>query len=650
MGTNASRVRDKHGIRDCFFITNPYPHGPVLKLDGDAWSELSYPDFFNDLGRNPSVERVFAEGNDAIWIKIRYSVLEGSVSRTKYAFARTTDGIEWQRIEIPESAWSLREAFKFKGMVYIPNNSNSGILLQSDERFTAWQPISASSNSGSDLSVAHTTERLAILSGSGSDFTSLQVSSDGANFQSYALPETGNIKLVATESDFYVLGDSTWISSDGTSWSQYLPYRLNAATHFDEIYFYLDSSVMIEKARADLSVVRARVSEGDYAVGDKLEIEVTLENRGNQPIAFPGDARIDVTFHTEKHRRSKQADDEAFSSSAAIPIASLAPGQSESFTIEFSLPEGVRPGSYYHSLFIGSEFLSKDGNPSNDYFYQDSHASVTVPSRKLTIGESANGYVESPNRSEYALGEKILLTARPDFGYAFSGWTGDLEHGEETLLVTLNEDTSVTPTFSLRYYNVDLEIEGRGTVSGIPETELVQHGQALELSADPADEWVFVGWSGYGSETGKTLVAQAGRNLKIGARFGRPYSAWANATYGEGAEPRKSPESSSPIPHLSNLEHYVRGFEYANQRAAMDLGIFIENNALVLRYAVYKGVFEYEVTPALKRNDGPWKTGIVSLTKVDQTDDLNIFEARISPTADSETLLLSLAITPLTAE
>ena len=67
-------------------------------------------------------------------------------------------------------------------------------------------------------------------------------------------------------------------------------------------------------------------------------------------------------------------------------------------------------------------------------------------SYNLTVN-TTNGTV-SPNNGSYLEGETVLLTATPNGGYEFSGWSGDASGTTNPLAITMNSDKVITANFT----------------------------------------------------------------------------------------------------------------------------------------------------------------------------------------------------------
>jgi hypothetical protein len=70
----------------------------------------------------------------------------------------------------------------------------------------------------------------------------------------------------------------------------------------------------------------------------------------------------------------------------------------------------------------------------------------------LTI-TSAHGTVgRDPDQTTYHYGDVVLLTATPDIGWSFAGWTGDVSGTANPFLVTIDSNISITANYIQYHY------------------------------------------------------------------------------------------------------------------------------------------------------------------------------------------------------
>lgn len=133
-----------------------------------------------------------------------------------------------------------------------------------------------------------------------------------------------------------------------------------------------------------------------------------------------------------------------------------------------------------------------------------------------------NGTVNwAPKKSLYAPGEKVVVTATPNDGYFFSGWTGSLTSPLNPLEVTINGNTSLTGSFALiQYYTVNVTVPGGGgTVTKEPEQAQYASNTVVRLTAIPAANKRFAGWSGGLTGNTNPVDVTVTGNMAITATF-----------------------------------------------------------------------------------------------------------------------------------
>jgi hypothetical protein len=125
----------------------------------------------------------------------------------------------------------------------------------------------------------------------------------------------------------------------------------------------------------------------------------------------------------------------------------------------------------------------------------------------LTVNIVGDGSVSvDPDQATYVYSDVVTLTATPDPGWSFSGWSGGLT-GNPTQ-VTITDSTIVTATFTQDAYTLTVNIVGDGSVSVDPDQATYVYGDVVTLTATPDPGWSFSGWSGglTGNPTQVTLT------------------------------------------------------------------------------------------------------------------------------------------------
>jgi hypothetical protein len=138
---------------------------------------------------------------------------------------------------------------------------------------------------------------------------------------------------------------------------------------------------------------------------------------------------------------------------------------------------------------------------------------------ELTIIVVGNGTtVPAAGSHMYAAGTEVDLTAYADLGWVFSDWTGDLTSTNSSESILMDENKTVTATFVMEEYTLNINIIGNGTID-LNVTGPYYYGDLVELTATPDLGWNFFEWDGdlTGSANPTTIVMDG--NKTVNATF-----------------------------------------------------------------------------------------------------------------------------------
>jgi uncharacterized repeat protein (TIGR02543 family) len=130
----------------------------------------------------------------------------------------------------------------------------------------------------------------------------------------------------------------------------------------------------------------------------------------------------------------------------------------------------------------------------------------------LTTASAGNGSVAPPS-SSYDAGSVVTLTASPDPGFLFTGWSGDLTGTATPTPITMDANKSVTASFARPVLTPTLV--GQGSVGLSPPGGIYDVGTTVTLTATPNPGWRFDAWSGdlLGSTNPATLSMDADKTV-----------------------------------------------------------------------------------------------------------------------------------------
>jgi hypothetical protein len=163
---------------------------------------------------------------------------------------------------------------------------------------------------------------------------------------------------------------------------------------------------------------------------------------------------------------------------------------------------------------------------------------VQLDSLQVTVGGSG-GVTSNPTgincgggatscTQSYANGTSVTLTAAPNSGFAFSGWSGSCAGTAPSCVVTLsaaNQSVGASFVSTVQYFALQVASNGNGIVTSSPTgiscdgysgcNQSFTSGTSVTLTATPASGYTFAGWSGAcgGASLTCTLTMSAAMNV-----------------------------------------------------------------------------------------------------------------------------------------
>jgi uncharacterized repeat protein (TIGR02543 family) len=110
------------------------------------------------------------------------------------------------------------------------------------------------------------------------------------------------------------------------------------------------------------------------------------------------------------------------------------------------------------------------------------------------IGSGSVGTV--PAQATYHYGDVVQVSATPDIGWSFSGWSGDLTGSTNPASLTITGNMAVTASFTQNEYTLSTSVVGSGAISENPSQATYYYGDVVQLTATPDIGWSFSNWAG----------------------------------------------------------------------------------------------------------------------------------------------------------
>ena len=142
--------------------------------------------------------------------------------------------------------------------------------------------------------------------------------------------------------------------------------------------------------------------------------------------------------------------------------------------------------------------------------------STPVVKYQVSISSTEGGSVNTQSGT-FNAGTVLTITATPNDGYEFIGWTGSNEASME-ITITVNSNIELTANFQLipsPEFTVTTTAGVGGTVS---QGGIFSSGTVVSVVATPAQGYEFTGWTG-SSETSSVLSITISSDLNLTANF-----------------------------------------------------------------------------------------------------------------------------------
>ena len=147
----------------------------------------------------------------------------------------------------------------------------------------------------------------------------------------------------------------------------------------------------------------------------------------------------------------------------------------------------------------------------------------TIEQFTLSVSSVQGGTVNNVDGT-YNSGTQVTITATPEEGYEFTGWSDSSYGDTNPLTLTVVANTSITAQFSRIKYLLGVDVIGEGSVSqevisaGKTPTEY-NSGAVVRLESIPSDGWLFHTWSGASTDTANIIDITVDGTKTVTASF-----------------------------------------------------------------------------------------------------------------------------------
>ncbi|MFC2157743.1 SBBP repeat-containing protein [Acidobacteriota bacterium] len=272
-------------------------------------------------------------------------------------------------------------------------------------------------------------------------------------------------------------------------------------------------------SQANNSTVNVTAASDAGCRFDRWTGDVPAGNENQNPLTLTMDSDKSVTAHFKKIY--------------FLSLAAETGGSTDPVPGVYTYDEGAREG-ITATPNVGYVFDRWTGDvPPGDAvrnplpLIMDQDRTITAHFKKrYTLKTSAGtggSVTPAPGTYSYNAGTQVSLSAIPQNGYMFSGWTGDVPAGQENanpLSVTMNQNRSIKAHFVLQRTLI-ITAGANGTTSPVPGTYTYQDGETVTILAVPEAHCECGGWSGDITSVSETITVTMDKDKSVNVTFRR---------------------------------------------------------------------------------------------------------------------------------
>ncbi len=309
--------------------------------------------------------------------------------------------------------------------------------------------------------------------------------------------------------------DATDIALDTT-----LSVSVEAVSHPVEVEFYLNGQRIYDGTVENDSRVETKPLELKYNTTYDWKVEATNDEGANWTVS----PIYSFTTGTEEPRLTIEVEEGGTTEPGP---GTYIYGYGEEAVIEALPDEGWKFHEWTGDISEGEEKDEKVSIVMTEDRKITAHFEE-LEKQKLVVNIEGNGSVEVDGveiadgwSREYYQGMVVELGANPADGWFFEGWTGDYEGTDKSITIMMDDDMQITAVFEdqSEYYELELNIEGKGEVEIDPEQDEYKESTKVTLTAVPEEGWLFIEWRGDYEGTDEQINVTMEDDMHITAVF-----------------------------------------------------------------------------------------------------------------------------------
>lgn len=173
--------------------------------------------------------------------------------------------------------------------------------------------------------------------------------------------------------------------------------------------------------------------------------------------------------------------------------------------------------------FVGWEGSTTTANPLEETCTGEASYVALFEREEFTVVLTAQsgGTVSGDQSGVYRIGDTVTVSARPDAGHRFTGWTDGTVEIERRVVV--DDDVFLTARFEAIEYTVTFTSDDGGSITYVSDGDpaRIHYGDKLTVTAHPDAGYTFAGYTGDRVASAATFDLQVTGDTAIHAGFAR---------------------------------------------------------------------------------------------------------------------------------